>query len=283
MSKTPPITQSLMKAMNDYILDKECGLRIEAFYYIGIQSEPSEAMNVGMYFEYRAFGTLPKSGKAPKPKVKGDKELHKKYQIAEDQAINIKRAIDHYGFKVISKGRKISTVLEDGTVAEGTMDLELQTTKPVDIFSHETGQIVEVIPEGTIVTSDAKTSGLMGERGKWNELGWHIDFLDQKERIMVQAVHYSYIQMKNRGKEVPFMFWVYSQTNTTNAMIVRVNIDPDRYIVHEESIMATRKLLEINAKKGWKPKPDLERCAQCELSGKCKFKIDIPKILSIYY
>jgi hypothetical protein len=292
---SPPITQSLIKALSDYAFDRECGKRIEAQYLEGIEFSPSDAMLVGIYFEYSAFGTFPKNGKRPIPKTtkskkgQSDKQgtLTKPYEIAVAQAEKIKAGLKHHGLKIIGKGEKLRHVMDDGTVVEGTTDLRLETTKPLVIYNHETGHVAKTIPAGVMIIGDAKSTGLLGDRGKWSEMGWHIDFVDQKPRLLIQAVHYTYLARNIYGlDEVPFIFFVYSQSNDISAMMLHVTIDPERYPIHEETIVTTRRLLELEIRlgsDGFRAKPELERCGSCDLFAHCKDRMEYPKIFNINY
>ena len=289
------ITQSLIKALNDYILGEECGIRIQYQYEDGGMFEPTEAQAVGIYFEYKAFGTLPKSGKIPVPKWKNRKnnkrtqtidtsELQKKYEVAVIQAEKLRSAMDYYGLKLLKAGEKITTVLDDGTIAEGTLDLILETTKPLPLFNRDTQKIERYLPEGMMIFGDTKSSGLMGDKGKWSDYGWHPDFLEQKDRLMIQPVHYVMIGTRHfKVDEIPWIFFVASQTNIVEQMWVHITVDPQKLEDHVETVKNARKLFERESRKGWKAKPELKRCADCGLFNNCTERMDVPYIIDKYY
>lgn len=286
----PPITQSLIKQLQDYVQGNECGLRFEYSFIEGNYFPPTEAMMLGIYFEYVAFGTLPKDGKVPKPVFKKGKkgvspetDLLKKYAIMFQQAENLISYLKEYGLKKISAGEKISVVLENGIVVEGTTDLKLEALKDIPIINPSTNVLAKTIPAGTMIIADTKTSGLLGDRGKWAELGWHIDFLDEKPKIMIQAVHYVFIEWKKTGVISPFMFFVHSQSNDKDVLFVEVEVSIDRLLAHEEIIIGADMLLRHHIKKGFKAIPDFDRCNDCGLNESCRFKEVKPKIYAVNY
>lgn len=290
---TIPITQSLMKAISEYLNGNECGLRLEFQFVDGNFFPPTEAMHIGIYFEYKAFGTLPKDGKVPVPKIKKGKnqkfisveqsELVKKYQTAVDNAKKFRDALDFYGLKLVSAGQKLTYPFPNGVVAEGTTDLVLLTTKDLPIYNSETDQLVKVIPPNTQIIGDAKTSGLMGERGKWAEMGWNIDFLDQKPKIMMQAQHYTFLGEKIFGEKLPFIFFVFSQQNDKDATFIHVDVSDERLYQHEEIIIATDTIVKREILNGWKAHPSYERCSGCQIATHCQYKIIYPTIYNVNY
>lgn len=289
-----PITQSLMKSLQNYINGNECGIRLEAQFVHGIQFKPSEAMEIGIYFEYFAFGTLPKSGIKPTAKFKKSKkknahvtaeqsELLIKYERAQIQAENLKKSLEFYGLEVIDKGKKIHTILDDGTIVEGTLDLTLKTTKRIPVTNRETGAIRYIEP-GLFCFADTKSSGLLGDKGKFSDMGWHPDFLPEKEKLMIQPVHYLMIgQRYYKLEDIPWFFFVANQANEIEQMWCHITVDPDKLEEHEQTCKDARITFEKHIRKGFKAVPELMRCAKCDLYGKCKDRAEHPQIHDIYF
>lgn len=246
------ISQSLIKAYNDYLNGKICGLLFEKQYILKeIESEPTDSMRLGHYFEFKATGALPRNGIEPIPERTQKGELTAAYKVAEKQAANFKKYCKALGIEIISYGKRIE---KDNS--EGLIDIEASI-------------------KGERVIIDLKFSGLMDD--KWNELGWNLEALPYKEKIMIQAVHYSYLT------EIPFYFWVFSSKNEDENKLIKVNIDPDVLKVHPSKIEDIRGLLEIDLDLGFKAYPELLRCKYCPLFSSCRSKTEIPTIEEVYY
>jgi hypothetical protein len=251
-TKTINISQSLIKAYNDYLNENMCGIVFEKQYLTKeIESEPSEAMKLGHFFEYHATGGLPRNGIVPEGKLLKSGELDAKYKIAAKQALNFKAYCKKLGIKILGVGEKVSK-----WGAEGTIDIRAEY------------QSEEVI-------IDLKYSGLLYD--KWNDLGWELSALPYKEKIMIQAVHYSYLSLK------PFYFWVFSSTNEDDCELIHVNIDSDVIKSHPVTIEKTRGMIAIDMEMGFNAYPELVRCKKCPLFSNCKEKVETPIIKEVFY
>ena len=97
----PKISQSLMKNYVDYLNEKECGLFFKANYIDkdpDAQKEPTDAMKIGIFFEYLCTGALPRSGETPTPdmvyKGKANEKLSAPYERAVESAETFKHIIE---------------------------------------------------------------------------------------------------------------------------------------------------------------------------------------------
>ena len=63
--KVTKISQSLLKELFSYKIGEQCGLKIVAKYIANKSEESSPQMDMGNWFEYKATGQLPRSGKEP--------------------------------------------------------------------------------------------------------------------------------------------------------------------------------------------------------------------------
>ena len=95
-----------MKGYVDYLNEKECGLFFKANYIDKdpeAQKPPSDAMKVGIYFEYLCTGALPKSGVIPEPEIayKGTnrEKMAAPYERAQKSAEVFKHIMEHYKIK----------------------------------------------------------------------------------------------------------------------------------------------------------------------------------------
>jgi len=190
--KLPYISQSLIKAYVDYLNGKECGLYFKANYIDKdpeAQKEPSDAMKIGIYFEFLCTGSLPRTGEIPEPELvykgKPNEKLSAPYERATQSAKIFKSIIQHYGIKI----KKIGYSLKDDKMGINGI---------YDIYAEWNG-------EDCII--DLKYSGLIDD--KWNEMGWSLDSLNLKDSIMIQGVHYKLLAKQCLGKDdIPFYYFV---------------------------------------------------------------------------
>jgi len=166
------ISQSLLKGLLQYSSGEGCGLVFKAKY---IDSRfdlfpPSDAMNLGAWFEYVATGSVPKNGSIPIPKtlkVKAVKEVKPKkpkklkkgevalpeleavpeeivpkaevepelsadYRLMIKHLDNFKKVMEHYGLEIIKAGEDISVPYPDAMERFG-VDVVLTGTLDIRI------------------------------------------------------------------------------------------------------------------------------------------------------
>lgn len=245
------ISQSLIKAYNDYLNGNLCGILFEKQYITKeIESEPTESMKLGIYFEYLCTGQFPKSGKIEGPKTLKTGEFSAEYKRVVKQADNFKEYIN----KLCIKIKKAGVYIEKG-ISNGIIDIEAEF-------------------EGNDIIIDLKYSGLLDN--KWEELGWNTEALPYKEKIMIQAVHYTYLTEK------PFYFWVFSSANE-DCKLIKVNIDPEAIKNHIQLIEKTKDMIDIDKEMGFNAHPELNRCKKCPLFTSCEHKTEVPIIETVYY
>ena len=259
------ISQSLMKAYVDYLNEKECGLFFKANYIDKdpeAQKPPSDAMKVGIYFEYLCTGALPKSGVIPEPEMayKGTnrEKLAAPYERAQQSAEVFKQIIDHYNIKILDKGIYLETNEMNGVA---------------DILAEWDGEQVFI---------DLKYSGLIDD--KWNEMGWDLESLHLKDSIMIQGVHYKLLAERVWGIDnIPFYYFVFSSQDPNNVKIIRQEVDESRKQAHVVAINNVMGKIKNDLANGFKPLPSLSRCNSCPISHKCKHKVNYPLIDEVYY
>ncbi len=275
MDKEPLlISQSMVKSMLSYLDGLECGLAIDAQYNGGHFGISSPVQKLGQYFEYQFSGALPKDGTIPEAVRTKKGELTSKYVIMEKQVLNLKKAFDFYGIKRLHAGKRLK---HRGLV--GDLDIIGQATKDITIYDHETGDVVKVIPAGTILVIDLKSSGLLDNF--YDPFGWHLNSLANKDKIITQAVHYKLLGYYEYGVEVPFMFFVHANTNDIDYKIIEIEVDENTSASHLEKCNDVRKLFEIEKKAGWKAHPSVTRCAKCFLNKYCSSRQEVEKVYSI--
>jgi hypothetical protein len=263
--KLPKVSQSLVKAWFDYkFLDKECGLW---FYENYIKKNPkaskppSDAMLLGIYFEYLCTGALPRSGEIPQPKVsyagKSNEKLSAPYERANQSAEFFKQIIQYYGIDILEVG----TVIEH----EGMNGI-------IDILAMWGDKKVII---------DLKYTGLFDD--KWSETGWELESLPMKDSIMIQAVHYKSLWQKIHGEDIDFYFFVFDSSNPSNAKIIKAVIDDSKFASQDVVVRNTKEGLEKELQYGFVANPDLKRCTECPLNDECQYAVKFPVINNVYY
>lgn len=264
--KLPNISQSLIKSYVDYLNAKECGLFFKAYYVDKdpqAQREPSDAMKLGIYFEYLCTGALPKNGVVPEPeyvyKGKPNERLSVAYERVMQSAENFKKIISHYDIKILEVGK---TIVTDGL------------SGVLDILAEWNGQKVII---------DLKYSGLIDD--KWNELGWETDSLHMKDSIMIQGVHYKILIEKSEGiKNIPFYYFVFSSSEPNNIKIIKQEVDESKLQSHIVAIGNIKeKLTQSISSNDFIAHPSMQKCANCPIAHKCTSRVEVPLIQEVYY
>jgi hypothetical protein len=254
-----------MKKIEDYSFGKECGLLFKAQY---IDKDPeastpaSEAMKVGIYFEYLCTGGLPRDGKIPLAeysyKGKSNEKMAAPYERAVESAKLFKAIIKHYGIKIKKVGLSLSTDRETGIL---------------DILAEWDNQDVII---------DLKYSGLIDD--VWSDMGWSLDSLAGKDRLMIQGVHYKLLAKKALGiEDIPFYYFVFSSADPNNIRIIKQNVDESVSASHDVNISNTISILELSMQRGFKANSSLAKCSSCPINHKCPKRIKFPPIDEVDY
>lgn len=261
------ISQSFMKLFASYKNGDECGLVVKAKYIDGLSSPPTDAMRLGQYFEYMATGALPAHGDGTPPeadmvyKGKPNEKLAAPYQRAFESAEYFKAMVKALGIEILEVG---SYYESDKNNMCGTADLLVKWNDRTCII-------------------DLKYTGLIDD--KWSEMGWHEDFIEQKDQILVQAVHYKSLVEESLGEEVPFYFWVFNSQDPLDVKIYEIVVDASKKEQHMVAVQNTHTLFEreLNSAEPWKPMPSLRRCNKCFLQESCEYRALLPDVKQVYY
>ena len=261
---TTKISQSLMKSLSDYLQGFECGLVFKAKYITKTLSmPPSDAMKLGIYFEYMATGSLPRSGEIPQAdyvyKGKPNERMATDYERATASAEYFKTLIKYWNINIL----------------HANFTMETETMKGI------TDLVVEWDGKPAII--DLKYTGLIDD--KWNDMGWHPDFLSQKDNIMVQGVMYKMLAKEVLGiDDIDFYFWVFDTKNPLNVRIIKEIVDSPKFETHAEAVGKAKSYIDYHTKlDDWQAHPTLLRCASCPLKPNCVHAADTPKIEEVYY
>jgi hypothetical protein len=277
-TKIHNVSQSLIKTLFDYLNKKECGLAFKAKFIDGQLFPSSDVQKLGQWFEYICTGALPKDGKIPEPVRLKSGEYAAAYERMDIQAKHFHAAMKHYGFKIIKCGVKITA-----KGMEGTVDVIAKATRDIEIINPESGVVEVVIKARQIVFIDIKSSGLLND--KWNEMGWETESLPSKEKLMIQPVHYKMLGQMKYKTDIPFFFFIHSNTNEVDRKIIHVNVDPSKIDEHMLVVDKVKRMLKPLSKPGAQLEayPEVKRCLDCPLSNTCPSKIEVPQIVNVNY
>jgi hypothetical protein len=118
---------------------------------------------------------------------------------------------------------------------------------------------------------------------KWSDFGWDFDNLSNKEKLLIQPIHYKYLSREIEGKELPFIFILFNPKNDTDFRMIEFKCDESTLEAHKTYILKSVEWLQYYIKKGFEARPNTVGCAKCPLREYCEFKIDVPKIKTFYY
>ena len=265
INKPIKVSQSLMKSLNEYILGNECGIVFKAKYIDKTLSmPPTDAMKLGIYFEYMATGALPRSGETPEAEMvykgKPNEKMSADYERATASAEFFKSLMKFWQIEI----KEVGLVMETDEM-KGIADL-----------------LVEWNGKPAII--DLKYTGLIDD--KWSDMGWHKDFLSQKDGLLIQGVMYKMLAKEVLGiEDIDFYFWVFDTKNPLNVRIIKEIVDSEKFEMHKSAVQSTKNYIENQIKNNWawKAYPSLLKCASCPLKPNCEHAVDYPLIEEVYY
>ena len=289
------ISQSLLKSLLDYRNGEECGLIFKAKYIDGRYDlfPPSDAQNVGAWFEYMATGSIPKNGNVPKPEYmkrgkdeNGNPEMTADYRLMREHIQNFNKMIEFYGFDIVRVGEDIKALYPNSVenynvevFLTGTLDIRAIALQ--DVYAKYGDSTVKVADKGQDVIIDIKTTGLLDD--KWNPFGWEINNLGNKIKLVTQPVHYKYIEYLKRGVDVPFIFMLFNSKNSKDARMIDFKVDESSFQEHKAFIEGGIENMIYHQKYGFKAYPSLEKCSKCPLREGCEYKAEISPITVFYF
>lgn len=295
------ISQSTYKAYLKYRQGRECGVAFLEQYILrnplfSDDDDESAAQYLGKYFEYKATnyhdGTPP-SAHAYKVNgstyAKGDPKPE--FRLADDHAKIFLTALEGLGVQIVEAGRYMRSkqhmvsLLLDVVVHLPVESIDMWEFLIGGFFNSQGARIkLSEYPRwgdcpwtteqgqhynGGCVIIDLKMSGLLND--KWNEMGWHPDFVDQRAHHGIQAYTYEGVT------GLPFFFYVAS-SKEMDVRFIRSISNPQQMATHMENMEKARKeIIRGMALPEWlRPLPSLGRCSQCPLSFDCKYAAKAP-------
>jgi hypothetical protein len=263
----PNISQSLLKGYLDYTDDnvRDCGIAFRKRYLERVKSEPSAVQKLGLYFEYKATGYHNMKEPVPEPEMvyknTAKEKLAAEYERANASAEFFKQIVKKHNLQDITYGQYF---LHDGS----SMITDMMCTW------NERRCII-----------DMKYTSLFDD--KFNEYGWHTESLPYKSKLMLQPVHYKWLDREITGmNDIDFYFWIFSAKDPEKMKIIKVNVQDEHIDLHGNvTIPKVKKHMEYYAVNPHKlePRPNYLRCKECPYFEGCEYKAEVPLIEEVYY
>jgi len=263
------INQSFVKDFESFLYESECGVIITEKYvngrYLSNPNDDPGAKELGIYFEWAAFGTMPKNGVMPVPVYNKDGKMASEYRLATINAKRVNKLITvDYGLEIIKSGW---TVVKGRY--SGTIDLACRCTKEIKF---DNGIVWHV---GDVVIIDVKYSGLLKETTPgWNKHGWKFSEI-QKAYHGIQATHYHFLT------DAPFYYLVCQSNNPEGTLsdIKFFNIPVTTAMIEKHLDKANtyfEKFQRLAISGGLIPRPSFGKCQKCPLLEECKYAHHFP-------
>lgn len=263
---TPKLSQSLVKELYKYKLKEECGLRVEAKYVTkSVEFTSSEVQELGNYFEYQATGQLPRDGHVPEAVMLETGKPAIDYQRMDAQVENFKNLMTRLNFSIEQTGFAFTNSKYSGIT---------------DIIAHDNNIKSKDVMKMRIII-DLKTSGLLND--KLSSWGWADESIEEKDELMIQAIHYKLLAKYEWGiEDIPFYFMVFSNKNDWEYKIFKVQVDEVTLQQHYSNLLNIKRFLDDTMRNGWIPYPKYSVCRECQLADTCRYFTDVPKVQEVF-
>jgi hypothetical protein len=278
--RTIRISYSLITKVREYLAGGSCGVMINETLIKGrVFPAGTAAMKLGVYFEYILTGALPKDGQIPQPEymktpikanIKAGREpLHgltvedmtEPYRTCHENAAALLKLWADIGLEVIRAGWKITKGRHNGTI-----DVVLRATRDITFDKNFS------LKKGDLISGDLKYAGTGEDR--WSKQGWGLfaesgDNL-QKEYHGSQAKEYHYLS------SLPQTFWVVDPKQKY-ILFFWCKIDQTAIDAHlKEGNDLLDRLIFLHKNGLLEPRPEFNKCADCELFKECIHKHTYP-------
>ena len=228
-------TQSLIK---DILPEDFCPHYIHLKYNVGARTEPTDAMENGLFFESELLGSA-RGGKFEMPKNKKGEPYKRELDILENVEY-AKSIFKELNIKIDSVQPRVEQYNRAGHLdALGTID-----GKPVII--------------------DVKWTGMAKDKFT-REYRYNL-----KTDYEIQARHY-----QSLGKELDFVFLIFGKSNWFEGIVFPYEQEEVEKHITEYSDVATAKYDNLES---YDFNPNFDKCQNCRLKDLCKKKTTKPTL-----
>lgn len=264
MSDIAKISPSCIRDYLDYRDGKTCGyyFRYKWIDRIEVDEEKTGVQLFGYRFEYLVTNELPYRVTEPPSELltaAGNRSKADNAKVEAQAELCIK-ALKREGFEIV----ETSPIMEH---VYGSYRLKQVN----DIYA---------IKDGVNCFIDLKTSGLL--YNKWEDFGWDVERLHLKTNLLIQpAVAKLLAQDCMHVEDIPFYFYIGSNTNNEDAEIFEIVFDKKRFAGFLDIIEDVGTSIFFEQDLGFTPRPSYKECRSCKYNKICKLAIDTPKIKKI--
>jgi len=216
------------------------------------QPEPSSAMQLGIWFEYKCTGAMPRSNVVPEPVTLKNGNLSADYDRMLTQVENFKKIVDVYNININEVSKEIVY-----RRIKGILDIWCEIDNVPSII-------------------DLKATGQIGN--KWDEYGWDERNFQYSNHILQPAI-YKYLIYKTLGiEDVPFYYLVFSTKNSDILFWEVKYIDFYETCEKVEQLADELDIFIQNAdEKNYTPICEYKICTNCQMTN-CFFRQEVPKV-----
>ncbi len=249
------LSQSTMKAFQDYAKGNICGLLMEASITRHVNLYPhTAAMTAGEIFEYWATGQTNYSGEVPDTDIlyKENGDLSKLGATVKEQVAMFKKWMRKRGFNRVKTGKRYRKETED-----------YRASVLPDVVCKRSKKDVSI---------DLKLSD---PNNKFGDFAWHNDTLRYRNNLLIQAKQ-NYLIL---GLDYEFYFYVASQRNGHTASSRKIVFkDLEKTVAeHEEELTKVyRSIVFLLENNGFVARPAPDKCMDCPLAKECEKYTDVP-------
>lgn len=304
------VSQSMIKAFQDYEKGKSCGVLFrEEYINRSIRWETSEEQLLGQFFEYTATGARNYYNEIPEPErytttragMYNAGDVKGKFVNAEADGLKFREYCEQMGWKVIQAGVKferdnasfsfdaIIQIPQDsweiymgGYFKKPGQFTQIVSPKWEDCkWTHtETGEVFS----GCVVV-DLKYSGELYTKWsdfswgiEWNEIEgeWSFDRLAHNEHHKIQARHYAW------GSRLPFFFWVWANDGTGDNRLIRCLFSKQSLEAYKpQTLDYYHDRIGAEIVDGFKTIPSMAECPACPFKDNCiaRAKAPVPELV----
>ena len=250
------ISKSFLIEYFEYRNGEACGhLLNEMYVKHSIRSKPTKATLGGHYFEEKCIGY-----------TSGDKSKMK------EQLIEVKL--------LTSKGKKsaelerIDQQVQIFIEQSSKLPIEIETVgEKIQYDDYKCVLDIKGKYDGRPAVIDLKLTGMFDN--KWEDFGWHLDTLEDKWKLMMQAKLTKWIWMQKYEKQIDFYFWVFSKTEKLQQRLIKIDIDKESMRIFTKQLLDARQNIYESFAQGFTPYPEYNRCRDCPLKGNCEYEATI--------
>ena len=247
------ISNSMLQSYLDCKKGKGC---LYQFYHQYVLKdyvpEPSAAMQLGIWFEYKCTGAMPRSNVVPEPVTLKNGNLSADYDRMLTQVENFKKIVDVYNININEVSKEIVY-----RRIKGILDIWCEIDNVPSII-------------------DLKATGQIGN--KWDEYGWDERNFQYSNHILQPAI-YKYLIYKTLGiEDVPFYYLVFSTKNSDILFWEVKYIDFYETCEKVEQLADELDIFIQNAdEKNYTPICEYKICTNCQMTN-CFFRQEVPKV-----